>query len=55
MGHFTVMDGSEADGDPVSIVQGQFRSKTKQRSFVSKRGYRQPHIHSKTRVLSPQL
>ena len=28
---------------------------TKQRRFVSKQGHRQPHIHSKDRVLSPQL
>ena len=28
---------------------------TKQRRFVSKQGHRQPHIHSKARVLSPQL
>ena len=27
----------------------------KQRRFVSKQGYRQPNIHSKARVLSPQL
>ena len=28
---------------------------TKQRRFVSKQGHRQPHIHSKARVVSPQL
>ena len=28
---------------------------TKQRRFVSKQGHRQPPIHSKVRVLSPQL
>ena len=28
---------------------------TKQRRFVSKQGHREPHIHSKARVLSPQL
>ena len=28
---------------------------TKKRRFVSKQGHRQPHIHSKARVLSPQL
>ena len=28
---------------------------TKQKRFVSKKGHRQPHIHSKARVLSPQL
>jgi len=28
---------------------------TKQRRFASKQGHRQPHIHSKARVLSPQL
>ena len=28
---------------------------TKQRTFVSKQGHRQPHIYSKARVLSPQL
>ena len=27
----------------------------KQRRFVSKQGHRQPNIHSKARVLSPQL
>ena len=35
------------------IFQGQLE--TKQRSFVSKQGHRQPHIHSMARVLSPQL
>ena len=28
---------------------------TKQRRFVSNQGHRQPHIHSKAKVLSPQL
>ena len=35
------------------IFQDDFL-KTKQKSFVSKQGPRQPHIHSKVRVLSPQ-
>ena len=64
------MDGGEPDGDLVltqtfllsyvdqvilmlaSIFQGI--SLTKQRRFVSKQGHRQPHIHPKARVLSPQ-
>ena len=28
---------------------------TKKRGFVSKQAHREPHIHSKARVLSPQL
>ena len=73
IGHFTVIDGSEDDGDLVliqtfllyyvnqvililtSISESRTISITKQRKFVSKQGHCQPHIHSKARVLSPQL
>ena len=54
------MGGSEAGGDRVLIqtfllyIQEQF-SITKQSRFVSKQGQPEPHIHSKARVLSPQL
>ena len=67
IGHFTVMDGSEAGVDLVLIqtfllyhlnqviLMLTSISITKQRRFVSKKGHRQPHIHSRVRVLSPQL
>ena len=71
LGLFTVMYGTEAGVDLVliqtfllyyvnqvilmltSIFQGQFP--TKKKRFVSKKGHRQPHIHSKARVLSSRL
>ena len=73
IGHFTVLDGSEDDGDLVliqtfllyyvnqvilmltSISESRTISITKQRMFVSKQDHRQPHIHSKARVLCPRL
>ena len=69
-GHFTVKDGSKAGVDVVLIqtfllyyvyqvilmlTSVSIISITKQRRFVSKQGHRQPHIHSKARILSPQL
>ena len=71
IGHFTDMDGSEAGGDlvlmqtflhyyvnqVVLMLSSIFKeiSITKQSRFESEQGQPEPHIHSKARVLSPQL